>query len=221
MARPVFECWNDNGYRQIDSLYPNLRLVAKGSVSCDQAYPTDVHNNFKFRDISVAASNPIIAFRSFADCASCGVGFDGNTYNHRFFTRGVANVDYWCFADTPAPINVGLEVFRDDGTLIFTSKDQPAKVVGNSNVASGSPYSQGTDAQQLAVVANSATFTLRGVFFGTSTKYGSVSAYTARMLGGGGVAWGFSEIYMALPQYNGNTLDAATQNYTLLDTYGQ
>ncbi len=129
----AFECWNDSGYTQIDSRYPNLRMVQRGALSIAIRLSPATTNPLRkryYRDIVVNASNPIVAFRCGTHCTSIGVGFNGSSYTHRFYTEGQAYVDYWAFADAPAPISAGLEVYSESGQLVFTSKDQPAKVIG-------------------------------------------------------------------------------------------
>jgi hypothetical protein len=218
----AFECWNDAGYTQIDSQYPNLRLAQKGTVYCDQAIPGDLATAGQcfYRDIAVSAANPVIAFRCGTHCASVGIGFDGSTYNHRFYTRGQAFVDYWCFADAPAPITAGLEVYNQAGQLVFTSKDRPAKVIGNYQAPTlprgGSVEFGVAGAARLAIIQNSATF---GLF--AAPIRAPIWAYQARITDAATLSIAFNTISVAPPAYGGADLFPTNNNYTLLDTAGQ
>ena len=217
----AFECWNDSRYMQIDSLYPNLRLVQKGSVYCANAIPGDQNpRQCFFGDITVNAGNPVIAFRCTTTCTSVGLGFSGSNYNHRFYTRGQAYVDYWAFADSPAPVSAGLEVYAPDGRLVFTSKDQPAKVIGNYTapvlVRGGSTQVNFGGVQQLAIIQNSCTF---GLFKDNNRT--PIWAYQSRVTGNGTLYLLFDLISYAPPAYGGGDIFPTNNNYTLLDTAGQ
>lgn len=218
----AFECWNDSGYTQIDSVYPNLRQVQSGQVFCDQAIPGDVNPLTRryYRDIALNADNPIVAFRCSSWCCSVGVGFNGTNYTHRFYTENRSWVDYWAFADAPAPITAGMEVYNQAGKLVFTSKDRPAKVMGQFQPPVLT-FRQSVEfniagIRNLAVIVNSATFGMVGLL-----RTVQIRAYHARITNNATLAVSFDAVQETPPPYSGGEVFPTNNNYTLLDVYGQ
>jgi hypothetical protein len=226
----AFECWNDSGYYQIDSEFPNLRLVQKGSVYCDTWNPGGSSGNYT-GDISVPAEAAVIAFRSASrPCGSNAISYGGGVYNHRFTLSRYYNevagspgwVDYWAFALSPAPVSAGLQVFNQAGQLVFTSKDRPAKVLGNQNVQP--PQGASTDmqvlsAKYLAVVQNSATFGMFMDQFWQGLEHWT--GYTAKMMNANTVRIQILDIKVWESPYSGGAMTPGFNNYLFLDVDGQ
>lgn len=226
----AFECWNDQQYAQIDSQYPNLRLVQKGSVYCDQQ-PADMlltglpSEYSYYRDITIDADTPTVSFRCTDFCHSAGMGYSGNTFRHRFWTRGKQWVDYWLFADKPVSVGHGIEVFNQSGQLVYTSKDKPAKVYGNWNAPTLPVWGQSQvnfgGVRQLAVIANAATWGIASYPFG-GRRYTDIWGFGVRVTGAGDLTVYYRRIYVSTArEYGGNSLFPANNNYTLLDSAGQ
>lgn len=219
---PVFEVFNDDGYFQIDSLYPNLRLVQHQIVTCDQPQSGPAAPNIYYtKDIAVSGQqNPVIAFRCGTRCASVGVGWDGTNYNHRFSTYGQANVEYWAFATTPEHVPVGMEVYAPDGTFIWSSKDKPAKLAGNWTAppldlgASASGDAPGVNT--LAVVMNSASMGMTGTASGSIMWPACVA-----MSGANHFDVIVDTAFRSVVPYTGGIMRPGVITLTLLDVYGQ
>ena len=177
-----------------------------------------------YRDIGLGWDNPIVAYRCAAYCASdAGIAFNGASYTHRFYTEGRAWVDFWAFADAPAAVSSGVEIYNQQGRLVFTSKDKPAKVIGQLqppaiNYGESRQYNIG-GVNQLAIIQNSATFGLRPGNSGAKTVW--INAYCAKVTGNGTVQVINDIVQVTPPGYTGGTVFPSNNNYTLLETAGQ
>ncbi len=225
----AFECWNDSGYHQIDSEYPNLRLVQKGSVYCETPIPGDQNASGYIADIAVPGLASVIGYRCVtAPVASTPLSNDGTTYRHRFNTGHAVRdlpqkawVDWWAFSLNPADVHAGLQIFNQAGQLVFTSQDRPAKVCGNRNMVWDRNQQtqdwQVLDARLLAVVQCSSVF---GVAFSGNRQ--TWSGFFAQMLNANTVR--ISQAAMTSffnGPYNGNPMDIGQGSYLFLDVAGQ
>lgn len=129
-----FQSIGDHGVYQIDELYQNLQLRAKGTFANHTA-------------VSLAnATMPVIAVRTTHANGALfiGGGFSGSTYTFNF-RNPVVSGDYWIF-DVPVDSgNVGLQIFNAAGAMVFDSsldymKMAGAATIGTSTEPAGKTY---------------------------------------------------------------------------------
>ena len=123
---------NDNGYIQIDDNYSNFMLVNKGIVNISQQGQIDYRGSVTFSDQS---NTLILAIGLSSTKTNCIRNNSNNQTTFTIHSDVNSTVDYYLF-DINRPIagnNYGLEVYKADGKIAYSSKNTSMRVVSNGD----------------------------------------------------------------------------------------
>lgn len=146
-----FQCFNTDSVIQIDSEFVNYRLSQRGVVAITYAN-SDNPNNAYVEGVVIpsGAKNPIIAvksnrnIRTFRETTANGFIFrfriDDNIQVGTFYA------DYYVFDQqptTPSPHGAGMQVYDENGKIVFDSEFGYMSVLGILNQNATFPYTGG------------------------------------------------------------------------------
>ena len=120
-----YEVLNDSGSILLDANYPNLALVARGTVNI----APNTYAGGTYGTVSVPATGmPLVFLRSAGFAAVADARPGSFTY---FMATGVTTLDYWAFAP-PQDVGArfGMQVYTDRGSLAFDAAQRYLRIAG-------------------------------------------------------------------------------------------
>lgn len=204
-----YQVLNDAGGILLDANYPNLALIAKGTVNIG----TNTYAGGWYGQLNVPDTGPSMVFiRSPGFAAVLGV--DAGVIQY-YLGKGSTSFDYWVFGP-PQDVGArfGMQVFTDDSRLAFDAAQRYLRVIGSINTNTGLifPDQGGVGPVQ--------SFALPG---GTPAVCFVDPGFQYQVLTGDGV-WGgftFRTVAQCAMRISGQSLDIAlVQNVGSLDLPG-
>lgn len=162
-----FEVRNPSGALQIDGTFQNLELRQVGSTTCDQYISG---TNYWYREISLTTGGrPMLAIKDTGGASAFVLsgGVSGGHVTYRICRGSPGSVEWMLFdVPTPSGANFGLQVFNQDGALVFDALKKYARVldvVAGSNMSTEAPIHRSYPGKSIAVVQGARASDQRGI----------------------------------------------------------
>lgn len=143
-----FQVFGSHGFAQIDGKTVNLALTGRGQITMPAGGMAGQGAESILDiapQISVTGINPMLCIRSTEKAIALGVVTRaGSTFSYTLIGRSTpapAVVDWYVF-DSPSllpPSKYGMQVFNEQGQLVFDAQQAPMRVVAVGSIPAGSP----------------------------------------------------------------------------------